>query len=200
MAPQSATPMAPTAPGLTAPPATDFPALTTKPVRVEPEQSSIPIVEQQTLQASVPATTKGTGTSVAKSGAPQIIPATKPATFGANTVATSSTSTIIPRQPSTPALDLGSLQQRLRDTRAIGVFAKLTLKNQVDDLLDEFRAFYKGSIKTPLTALRQRYDLLMMKVLTLLQDSDSALAATILSSREAIWGVLNDPKRFAQLG
>jgi hypothetical protein len=190
MAPQSATPME-----LTATPATATPVLTTSPVRVEPEQNSVPLVEQQTLKASAPATTKATGTSVAKSAS------TQPATFGANAVAsTSSTVAVIPRQQSTPALDLASLQQRLRDTRAIGVFAKLTLKNQVDDLLEEFRDFYKGSIKTPLTALRQRYDLLMMKVLTLLQDSDSALAATILSSREAIWGVLNDPKQFAQLG
>jgi len=96
-------------------------------------------------------------------------------------------------------LDLTSLEQRLRDTRAIGVMTKLSLKNQVDDLLDEFRAYYQGKVKTPLAVLRQRYDLLMMKVLTLLQDKDTALAASILSSREAIWGILNDPKRLAQI-
>src|SRR5262249_31032276 len=40
-------------------------------------------------------------------------------------------------------LDLGSLEKRLRETTAIGVFTKLSLKNQVDDLLDEFREFHK---------------------------------------------------------
>jgi hypothetical protein len=103
------------------------------------------------------------------------------------------------KAPASPTLDLASLEQRLRDTHAIGVFTKLSLKNQVDDLLDQFRAFYRGQIKTTLSELRQQYDLLLMKVLTLLQDSDSALAAAILSSREAIWGILKDPKKFAQI-
>src|SRR5262249_7854586 len=51
-------------------------------------------------------------------------------------------SDVVPPQPATPAaatLDLRSLEQRLRDTTAIGVFTKLSLKNQVDDLLREFR-------------------------------------------------------------
>jgi hypothetical protein len=101
--------------------------------------------------------------------------------------------------PASPALDLASLEQRLRDTKAIGVFTKLSLKNQVDDLLGQFRAFYRGQIKTPLTELRQRYDLLLLKVLTLLQDSDPPLAAAISSSREAIWGILTDPVKFAKI-
>jgi hypothetical protein len=99
----------------------------------------------------------------------------------------------------TPALDLKSLEQRLRETRAIGSFTKLSLKNQVDDLLDDFRAYYSGKLKTQLSALRQRYDLLMMKVLSLLQDSDTALAAAISSSREDIWGILKDPVKFQQI-
>jgi hypothetical protein len=103
-------------------------------------------------------------------------------------------------KPTTAApLDLASLKQRLRDTDAIGVFSKLSLKNQVDDLLDEFRAVYRGKVSTPLATLRQRYDLLIMKVLSLLQDSDQALASDISSSREAIWDILRDPRKFAQI-
>jgi hypothetical protein len=98
-----------------------------------------------------------------------------------------------------PALDLTALEQRLRDTHAIGVFTKLSLKNQVDDLLDQFRAFHSGHSKAPLSQLRQQYDLLLLKVLTLLQDSDQALAAAIASSREAIWGILTDPQKFAKI-
>jgi hypothetical protein len=98
-----------------------------------------------------------------------------------------------------PALDLADLEQRLRDTRAIGVFAKLSLKNQVDDLLSEFRTQYRGSNKHPSPELRQRYDLLILKVLSLLQDSDPQLAAAISSSREAIWGILADPDKFEKI-
>ena len=97
-----------------------------------------------------------------------------------------------------PPLDLPALEERLRETHAIGVFTKLSLKNQVNDLLDEFRGFHEGQIKVPLTELRQRYEQLLLQVITLLQDSDAPLAKAIASSREAIWGVLSDPKTFAK--
>jgi len=96
-----------------------------------------------------------------------------------------------------PTLDLASLTQRLKDTNAIGVLSKIAIKNQVDDLLDQFRAFYEGKLKTTLAELRRPYDLLVLKVLSLLQDSDPSLASAIVASREAIWGILADPKKFA---
>jgi len=102
-------------------------------------------------------------------------------------------------KPSAPPLDLASLEQRLKDTKAIGVLTKITLKNQVDDLLNQFRAFYQGKVKSDLADLRRSYDLLVLKVLSLLQDSDKALAAAIVASREAIWGVLSDPAKFATI-
>jgi len=104
-----------------------------------------------------------------------------------------------PKAPTAPALDLAALEQRLRDTRAIGVFTKLSMKNQVDDLLNRFRAFYKGQPNPPLNALRQQYELLFLKVLTVVQDGDPPLANAIASSRETIWGILTDPKKFAQI-
>jgi hypothetical protein len=105
----------------------------------------------------------------------------------------------VPAKPPAAELDLASLEQRLRDTHAIGVFTKLSLKNQVDDLLNQFRALYRGETRVALAELRQKYDLLLLKVLTLLQDSDPSLAAAISSSREAIWGILADPAKFARI-
>ena len=96
-------------------------------------------------------------------------------------------------------MDIASLEKRLRETNAIGAFTKIALKNQVDDLLDQFRAYYQGRGKTSLTELRQPYDLLLLKVLSLLQDSDPVLARTILASREAIWSILVDPVKFATI-
>jgi len=98
-----------------------------------------------------------------------------------------------------PSLDLASLEQRLRDTHAIGVFTKLSLKNQVDDLLAQFRAYHHGQTQPTLAELRQHYELLLLKVITLLQDGDAPLATAVSSSREAIWGILADPRKFAQI-
>ena len=98
-----------------------------------------------------------------------------------------------------PPLDVAALTARLRDTRAIGTFTKLALKNQVDDLLKQFRAHYQSGRKTSVDSLRQTYNMLILKVLTLLQDSDPALARTISASREAIWSILADPEKFNAL-
>ncbi len=102
-------------------------------------------------------------------------------------------------KPKPPPLDLASLEQRLKDTPAIGVLTKITLKNQVDDLLAKFRAYYQGQFKASLAELRQPYETLILKVLSLLQDRDPALASDLVQSREAIWGILSDPKKFSTL-
>lgn len=105
----------------------------------------------------------------------------------------------VERPAAARTLDLRALEARLKDTSSIGFFTKITLKNQVDDLLDQFREHYAARETVPMTGLRRSYDLLMMKVLSLLQDKDPALAADIVLSREAIWGLLADPQTFASL-
>ena len=107
-------------------------------------------------------------------------------------------------KPSAPpaasaTLDLNGLKKQLKETKAMGLFTKISLKNQVDDLLDEFRKYYQGKSKSDMTELRRSYNLLLMKVLSLLQNKDQKLASAIVSSREAIWGLLSDPKKFANL-
>ena len=104
-----------------------------------------------------------------------------------------------PAAPSNPTLDLTELKDQLKSTKAIGLMTKLTLKNQVDDLLDGFRDHYAGKGKSSISQLRQSYDMLMMKVLSLLQDKDQRLASDIVASREVIWALLADPKKFAAL-
>ncbi len=91
-----------------------------------------------------------------------------------------------------------TLEQRLRGTDAIGVLTKLSLKNQVDDLVARFRQFHAGHRPPGLSDLRPAFELLLMKVLALLQDSDRALARDINASRESLWAVLADRDKLAQ--
>ena len=102
-----------------------------------------------------------------------------------------------PKSAASTPLDLKSLETRLKDTKAIGVFTKIALKNQVDDLLKQFRAYYQGQLKITLAELRRPYEMLLQKVLALLQDGDPPLAGAIVASREALWGILADPAKFA---
>lgn len=123
-------------------------------------------------------------------------PPPDPAPVPAPRTDNSATAAATPAGP--PPLDLESLERRLRETHAIGVFTKISLKNQVDDLLNRFRAYYKGRAKTTLTELRQPFDLLLLKVLSLLQDSDPPLAHAIVTSREALWSILADRQKFVE--
>jgi hypothetical protein len=160
--------------------------------------SSAAAADRTAAAAAPPSTSSATSSTAAKAASPSgehpIKQAGEVALTRPPAVAT------VSNKPAAPApLNLADLEQRLRDTHAIGVFTKLSLKNQVDDLLNEFRTLYKGPDKRPTAQLRQQYDLLLLKVLTLLQDSDPSLAAAISSSREAIWGILSDPDKFAKI-
>ena len=105
----------------------------------------------------------------------------------------------MPERTASPAnLDFASLESRLRATKAIGVFTKLSLKNQIDDLLHEFRLFHQGR-GPALPTLRDRYDLLLLKVQSLLQNDDPPLARDVSASREQIWRILVDPVQFVKL-
>jgi len=168
-------PPAETAKGPTSPP----PAEPPRPRESATPQESVTVPKSATPQPSAP---PRQSTPPQQSTAPQGSAAARPGVQAGST-----------------ALDLTSLEKRLRETNAIGVFTKLSLKNQVDDLLEQFRAFHQGRDRAALAKLRQQYDLLLLKVLALLQDKDPALARDISTSREALWNLLADPAKFENL-
>jgi len=131
-------------------------------------------------------------TGAAKATASKPPPATQAATLQPPPVAQAAAA------PKAAPLDLRTLEERLKDTGAIGVLTKLSLKNQVDDLVDRFRAYHDGRRPPTLAELRPGFELLLMKVLSLLQDKDPALAHDVNVSRDAIWSVLADKQKFAE--
>ena len=178
-------------------PVTDPVAATSPP----PPVAEIPIVAASldpTLTA--PPAPKPMEQPVVKSAVPSIAAPAKALTSPAPAPQpTKSTPAAVAKSATTPPLDMKSLEARLKDTQAIGVFTKIALKNQVNDLLEQFRAFYQGRLKTTLADLRRPYEMLLQKVLALLQDGDPPLAGAIVASREAIWGILADPAKFATI-
>ncbi len=158
-----------------------------------PDQSAGAKVPAATLP---PAETASSASSAKTKSPSEGRPAKQAAAPAARSASTTTPTSVKPR---VETLNLADLEQRLRDTHAIGVFTKLSLKNQVDDLLGEFRTLYQGPNKHPPAELRQRYDELLLKVLGLLQSGDPQLAAAVASSREAIWSILADPEKFSKI-
>jgi len=170
-----------------------------EPPQTAPTQRAAVAVEPMVPPAA-PSVTRAPGQSVAKTESPaaktpaKVLPSrAPPEQIGKK----ESTPPGVAKPEPSPPLDIKSLETRLKETKAIGVFTKLALKNQVDDLLNQFRAHYQGRQKTSLAALRREYDRLLLKVLALLQDTDPPLAGAIVASREAIWNILADPAKFA---
>ena len=191
MSPPTVAPPPPTAPPPTAPPPAVPPPAVAAP-------AATPAVEPAT---AAPATAAATGATAGKAAPPAPKAPAKATAPPAPATPPSGKAATPPEgaKPKAPPLDLATLEQRLKATKAIGVLTKITLKNQIDDLLDQFRAYHQGKLRTSLADLRRSYDLLFLKVLSLLQDSDQALATAILASREAIWGILSDRAKFATI-
>ncbi|MBX3666669.1 MAG: hypothetical protein KF834_13370 [Burkholderiales bacterium] len=174
----------------------------------EPPASAAPPAEEPdpAVAAPTPAPAIAPSPASEKPAAPAAAPAAKAAPVAAEKPAAkppAKTAAPAPQQKTAaqeamPAMALATLEQRLKDTNAIGLFTKLALKNQVDDLVNRVRAHHEGNGAT-LAQLRQAYDQLLAKVHGLLKDGDPALAGSIMASREAIWQVLTDPVKFAKL-
>lgn len=151
---------------------------------------------------ATPSATGSTGkiaTKVAPSGAKTPASTPAPSVSGPQPPKMDSIASETTKQNMSPLLDLKSLEKRLKETHAIDVLDKIAFRNEVDDLLSQFRAYYQGTLKTSLTELRRPYDLLVLELLSLLQDRDPPLAAAVVASREAIWVILADPAKFATI-
>jgi hypothetical protein len=174
-----------------------------KPAEAKPRQAAPkpdrPIAVEPVPPPAAPPAAASVTQGAAKPDAPAAQPPARVAASPAPKVPAPKKESAAPVAAKPAPLDLTLLEKRLKDTPAIGVFTKLTLKNQVDDLLDQFKAYYQGRAKTTLAALRQPYDQLILKVLSLLQDGDPPLARAIVESREVIWGILSDPEKFKNL-
>ncbi len=159
-----------------------------------------PVAAEPVVRPAPPPMPRSTDASVTKTDSPSIKPAVQApvtAVLTGQPQKKESTAPSVGQQQA--SLDMAALEKRLRETKAIGVFTKITLKNQVDELMNKFQGFHQGRVKTTLAELRQDYDRLLLKVLALLQDGDQQLASAIVASRAAIWGILVDPAKFSTL-
>ena len=148
---------APPARSAAVPPTPAAAAATAEPAPAPPDASAAaPAVNPPAAPADVQsaaAPTRPRAASPPPPGSRAKVPAARPAAAAPNTMRPAAAAAApAPGVASVAALDLSALEQRLRDTHAIGVFTKLSLKNQVDDLLAQFKAFYRGQSQLSLDA------------------------------------------------
>jgi hypothetical protein len=90
-------------------------------------------------------------------------------------------------------------ESREADTTAIGPFAKLRLKSEIEHLMRDLAAFHAGRATETLDGLHGRYRDLVPRVIALLEQHDAALAHDLTVSAGHLWATLADPGQFASL-
>ena len=96
-------------------------------------------------------------------------------------------------------IDLDDLAKRVGDSKAIGLLTKLSLKREIEVFKVDLKAVHDGASKSTLTQMRERYDLMVHKLMTLLQAKDPGLAKEIAEARNFLWAKLADPKEFRKM-
>ena len=96
-----------------------------------------------------------------------------------------------------PIFNVDVLVDRMKETKAIGVITKLSLKNQVDDLLEKADEIKNtnGEATEEKSALRENFEGLILKTVTLLnKGKDYTLAEYIYLAREELWKSIMENK------
>ena len=94
------------------------------------------------------------------------------------------------------AVDIKVLEQRLKNTDAIGFFTKLAIRNDIIDLMDKIKQYRKNSnsnLKLKMKEIRVSFDGLLLKIIALLED-DPNLSRDLYVGRESIWESLMEVK------
>jgi len=91
-------------------------------------------------------------------------------------------------------IDFESLEKQVKETKAIGVVTKLKLSNDINKLLADLKAFHAGNSPLTLEQQREQYDLLYMKIVSLVQENDPELFNQLCNAWDPIWAELQDEK------
>jgi len=89
-------------------------------------------------------------------------------------------------------IDFETLEKQITKTKAIGLMTKLKLKGDINKLLSELKTFHAGNSPLTQEQHREHYDLLYMKVMTLVQDKDLELHHQLCNAWDPIWVSLQD--------
>lgn len=96
-------------------------------------------------------------------------------------------------------VDLHTLAEGLKNSKAVGLVEKLRLKSSIDTLIDRFKAYHQGGRGFTLDQLQEQYDLLMMRIAQQLQDKDLPLHGQLCNAWGSIWAALQDRARFTEM-
>jgi len=89
-------------------------------------------------------------------------------------------------------IDFETLEKKITETNSMGLMTKLKLKSDINKLLAELKTFHAGNSPLTQEQHREQYDLLYMKVVSLVQEKDPDLYHQLCNAWDPIWASLQD--------
>ena len=83
--------------------------------------------------------------------------------------------------------NLDTLITKLKETKALGVFTKLALKGDMEEIIAMANGYQRVAAFSELQSVRELFDGLVLKTITLLNDKDPNLAADMYQARDLVW-------------
>lgn len=90
--------------------------------------------------------------------------------------------------------DLDALEAKIRNTDAIDLFAKISIKNELSSLIEEIARSRESKNAADLKIQKARFEKLIDGTVAMLRKGDAPLAKEVAESRGAIWNFLNRPE------
>ena len=91
-------------------------------------------------------------------------------------------------------IDLDALETKISNTQAIGFFAKLRIRIEIDSLTDKISQILNGRSTASLKDVKRRYEDFHRSTVTRLRKGAPSLADELAKSRDQFWMVLTKPK------
>jgi len=104
-----------------------------------------------------------------------------------------------PAGAASDSYDYSALVDGISKSKQLGLMTKLSIRKDANGFLKSMGAFHDGKSDLTLDQLHEQYDVMVTKLLVLVQDKDQALAADINDARDDLWATLSDAEKFAKL-
>ncbi len=95
-------------------------------------------------------------------------------------------------------VDLEMLGEALRGSTAVGLFEKVKLKRNIDELLTRLESWHDGKRSYTLDQLEEQYNVLLMRIASHIQHKDQVLHQQLCNAWLQIWLDLEDSGRFRE--
>ena len=91
------------------------------------------------------------------------------------------------------------LVEQIADSKSIGLFTKLALKQDSKDLLKKMSSYHSGIGDSSLEELHERYNVMVHKLIIVIRKKDKELAGSVADARDNLWDVLSDETKFSRM-